>query len=213
MYQVMTAEHAKLDLKKALSTSLLAGGITFSLFVLMDKLTSVDLDYIEPPESYPLFDTVMREPKKNPIIKKVIKPLPEPKMPPASLVKLETLPPDDTGVTGVYKAELPTPVVSQKTLSLFSMGNGEVTPVVRMEPKYPVTAARDGIEGWVKLVFTIDAAGQVKDIQVIEAEPSRIFNREAKRALARWKYKPQLVDGKPSAKTGNQVVLNFRLDS
>lgn len=213
MYQVMTANHDSLDVKKALSTALLASGITFGLFVMMDKLTSIDLDYIEPSKPYPLVDVVMHEPKKDLTIKKPLKPLPEPKMPPPSLVKLETMPPDDTGVTGVYTAKLPTPVVSQKKLSLFSKGDGEVTPVVRMEPKYPVTAARDGIEGWVKLVFTIDAAGQVKDIQVIEAEPSRIFNREAKRALARWKYKPQLVDGKPTAKTGNQVVLNFRLDS
>jgi protein TonB len=47
---------------------------------------------------------------------------------------------------------------------------------------YPREAAISGIEGWVKVEFTITAIGTVKDPRVIDAEPARVFNREAIRA-------------------------------
>ena len=74
--------------------------------------------------------------------------------------------------------------------------DGEETPIVRREPKYPVQITHDGKEGWVQLSFTINELGGVEDVKVIAAEPKRIFDREAKRALHKWKYKPKIVNGK-----------------
>lgn len=85
-------------------------------------------------------------------------------------------------------------------------------PIIRIEPKYPVQASRDGKEGWVRLSFTINEFGGVEDIDVIDAEPQRVFDREAKRALRKWKYKPQIVDGIPVKMTGMTVQLDFNLD-
>jgi protein TonB len=90
--------------------------------------------------------------------------------------------------------------------------DGEATPIVRIEPKYPVQAARDGKEGWVRLSFTINEVGGVEDVDVIEADPKRVFDREAKRALRKWKYKPKIVDGKPVKQPGMRVQLDFTLD-
>lgn len=84
-------------------------------------------------------------------------------------------------------------------------------PIVRIEPRYPQQAARDGITGWVRLGFTIDETGAVTDIQVLAAEPANTFNREAVRALARWKYQPQWSKGKAVRQTGMQVQLDFNL--
>jgi protein TonB len=64
----------------------------------------------------------------------------------------------------------------------------------------------------VQLSFTIDEVGGVTDIKVIKAEPKRLFDREAKRALRKWKYKPKIVDGKPQLQTGMSVQLDFKLD-
>ncbi len=92
------------------------------------------------------------------------------------------------------------------------MRDGEATPIVRIEPRYPVQAARDGLQGWVRLRFTIMEDGSVDEVEVIEAEPRRVFDREAIRALRRWKYSPKVVDGKPMRQPGMQVQLDFTLD-
>lgn len=87
------------------------------------------------------------------------------------------------------------------------------TPLVRIEPRYPVTAAREGISGWVQLGFSIDESGAVTEIRVLAAEPARMFEREAMAALKRWKYQPKQVDGKAIKQTGMQVQLDFNLDN
>jgi protein TonB len=72
-------------------------------------------------------------------------------------------------------------------------------------------AAREGKEGWVQMSFSIDTLGGVTDIKVIDSQPKRIFDREAKKALAKWKYKPKIVDGKPIVQTGLTVQLDFKM--
>ncbi|URQ88120.1 energy transducer TonB [Pseudoalteromonas sp. SCSIO 43088] len=89
----------------------------------------------------------------------------------------------------------------------------EPKPIVRIEPKYPVQAARDGKEGWVRLTFTINEVGGVEDVNVIEAEPSRVFDREAKRALRKWKFRSKIQDGKPVKQKNMEVKLDFKLSS
>ncbi len=90
--------------------------------------------------------------------------------------------------------------------------DGEATPIVRIDPKYPPQAARDGREGWVRLSFTINEQGGVDDIKVIDADPKRIFDREARRALAKWKYKPKIEGGKPVKQFAQTVQLDFKLE-
>lgn len=87
-----------------------------------------------------------------------------------------------------------------------------IEPIVRIEPKYPIQAARDGKEGWVELAFIINELGGVEDVDVINAEPKRVFDREAKRALRKWKYKPLVENGKPVKQYNMTVRLDFTLN-
>ncbi len=89
--------------------------------------------------------------------------------------------------------------------------DGDATPIVRIEPKYPVKAAREGKEGWVKMRFTIAKDGSTKDIEVIDAQPPRLFDSEAKRALSKWKYSPKMEGGKPLEQPGIVVQLDFKM--
>ena len=69
----------------------------------------------------------------------------------------------------------------------------------------------DQIEGWVKLEFTVLEDGSVGDVKVLEAEPGRIFNSAATRAILRWRFKPKVVDGKPVQRRATQTI-DFKLD-
>ena len=91
------------------------------------------------------------------------------------------------------------------------MGSG-VMPLVRIEPQYPRKAAMQGIEGWVILQFDVTPSGTVSDVKVLSAKPPRIFNREAVKALRKWKYRPKIEDGKPVEQKGLKVQLDFKLE-
>lgn len=98
-----------------------------------------------------------------------------------------------------------------------NMGSGatdrSATPLVRVEPRYPIDAARDGITGWVRLAFSIDEVGNVTDIEVLAAEPANLFNREAIKALKRWKYQPTIVNGVAIRQANMTVQLDFNLQN
>lgn len=72
----------------------------------------------------------------------------------------------------------------------------ELTPLVRILPIYPEQARARGIEGYVTLRFTVTETGAVADPEVIASEPPGYFDRYAIRAVLKWKYQPQLADGK-----------------
>jgi TonB family protein len=69
--------------------------------------------------------------------------------------------------------------------------------VKRVNPDYPPSAERKGIEGFVDMQFVASATGEVKDIIVTNAQPQGVFEGDAMRALKRWKFKPMQIDGAP----------------
>ncbi|WP_371193261.1 energy transducer TonB [Glaciecola sp. SC05] len=66
-------------------------------------------------------------------------------------------------------------------------------------------------EGWVMLEFDINTLGEPVNISVLESVPARIFDKEAVRALTKWKYKPKIVDGVPVVQKDLKVRLDFTL--
>jgi protein TonB len=89
--------------------------------------------------------------------------------------------------------------------------DSDIIPIVRVNPQYPLRAAERGIEGWVEVEFTISAAGTVKDPVVIASYPGKIFNREALRAIRKWKYNPKIEEGTAVERPGVRVRLKFEL--
>jgi protein TonB len=90
--------------------------------------------------------------------------------------------------------------------------DGDIIPLVRVTPMYPVRASERGIEGWVEVEFTITALGTVKDPTVVGYEPSSVFNRAALRAIRKWKYNPKIADGVAVERPGVLVRLVFDLE-
>ena len=85
------------------------------------------------------------------------------------------------------------------------------TGIVKIQPQWPREALLNGTEGWVKVQFTIMEDGTVGSASVIESQPRRLFDRNAIRAILRWKFKPRVVDGKAVKRDAVQTI-EFKLD-
>ena len=195
---------------RMISSIVLAALVTFSLFAMMYLLIKPPLAERTLVKPLPVVE-LFRNPEDPPV---VVKKMPEP---PPPVVPPELAPQTPATVTKVAlpgpSFTLTPPAIGPTDLAIGSGRDSTATPVVRVEPRFPVTALRDGISGWVKLSFSIDESGAVTDVQILQAEPRGGFEREAARALRRWKYQPQVVDGKAIRQTNLQVVLDFSVDA
>ena len=87
----------------------------------------------------------------------------------------------------------------------------DIMPIVRINPVYPPSAAMTGTEGWVRLKFTITKSGSVRNVRVLKSHPVNIFDKSALEAVSRWKYRPQIENGKPMSIT-HTTQLDFVLE-
>lgn len=194
---------------------LLGAAVTFALFVLMAYLISGGAQRAEPPDAPTTIDIVQAPPDQDVAERQRTPPPPPdpPEQPPESPPSDPD--PTDDGVSfdmGMGDVDLGGADTGLGDPGAGMSRDGDAQPIVRVEPRYPPAAARDGVEGWVRLRFTIDETGGVTDIEVIESEPRRVFDNEARRALRRWRYAPQVVDGEPQRQEGMTVQLDFTLD-
>jgi protein TonB len=194
--------------------SIVAGGLaTFSLFVLMHELTSNELIPIAERKPITLVSSVYE--KKDEIIREdryKIKPPPLVLSPPERDVEAipnEVISADGFGEPTVLITDA---VAKDSKFTDFNQAS-DARPIVRINPEYPAVASRDGIEGWVELSFSIDESGAVRNVNVTNSEPQRIFDRAAKRALQRWKYQAKKHNGKAVVQDGLSVMLIFKISA
>ena len=80
-----------------------------------------------------------------------------------------------------------------------SGGESRAAEVVKTTPPdYPPDAVRKHQEGWVEVEFTVMPDGTVANATVVNANPARIFNSAALRAVERWTFKPRTDNGTPT---------------
>ncbi len=193
------------------------GGVTFSLFILMaylikadvrppiaEKIPSIQLNMVEPDDDINLLER--RMPKK---------PQP-PKNPP---------PPQTQRIAKAERPKVQSMNLNMERMDVAiagsglylgppgggNMGDGEAIPMVIIQPRYPRKAAMEGIEGWVKFRFTISPDGTPIDVELIDAQPRRIFERDARRAIYKWKFKPNVVDGVAVIQKNMVYTMQFQL--
>ena len=194
------------------STAVIGGAaMTFAAFAFMQYLISGEQRApVKPGDD--IIVEIFQAPEDSKVrhIQKIQPPPPMPKVP-------QKAPPLDTSADPVLAISDFTPVTiddfGDDINNTINRPTGDATPIVRINPKYPTTAARDGIEGWVQLSFSISPTGEVIDPVVINAEPKRTFDREAIRAIKRWKYRPKVIEGVAQLQTGQTVQLDFKLDN
>lgn len=188
-----------------------AAAVSLLVFYGMSKLLATDEQSTYIPHQVVDVDLFVPRADKPAEIRHTLPPKPVEVPPPAAprITNLASGAGDDLPIETIT----PPPVsVGTDTPAIGAAPSQDATPVVRMEPKYPVDAARNGIQGWVELSFSIDTLGQVQDVTVLNSEPRRVFDQAAIQALKRWKYRPKVVEGKAIMQTGLAVRLDFNLE-
>jgi TonB family protein len=77
-----------------------------------------------------------------------------------------------------------------------------------VQPVYPESARKRGIEGWVELAFTVTPSGTVEDVEVRNASPANVFDESAVRAIRGWRFEPVERNGEKIAQRA-MVRLRF----
>ena len=63
--------------------------------------------------------------------------------------------------------------------------------VSRSDLEFPREAVQAGADkGRVKARLTIDRAGEVTRVEIVEANPRRIFDRAVTKSLSQWRFNP-----------------------
>ena len=121
---------------------------------------------------------------------------PQPKRPPQPEIQLDdkTPPPVQQFDLDLPDFNLPTDFSGAFLGNINDMGRGtsQLIPLVKIAPRCPSEAAMGGINGSVVLELLVNESGRVDTIKIKQARPSRVFNKEALKAVRRWQFKPEL---------------------
>jgi protein TonB len=203
-----------------LASLLLGVAVTLVLFFIMQALIdSGDQAYrsdsdgqimefvrIKDDESLSLKDR--RKPKKP-------EPPKEPPPPPKMIVEKQVKPTMNKVKIDIPNIDLPTIAGGGPFLGNWAgnpLAEGDVLPIVRIDPQWPREALVEGIEGYVIVEVIIAADGSVARAVVVESVPRRLFDRNVIRAVLKWKFKPRIINGVAVERRAIQR-LDFSLDS
>jgi TonB family protein len=84
-------------------------------------------------------------------------------------------------------------VKPHRALSVLSADAGAALALHRVAPVFPQRARIAGIEGRVMLGFSVDLAGQAREIRVLAATPLGEFEAAATQALREWRFNAEAV--------------------
>ena len=186
----------------------LAALVTLSLVYGMHLL--IKQDAVEPEEDKrpPIPSIVMKDP--GPIVtdydraKKIV----EPETPPPTVIETNI----EVTTSGTDYL-LPTVKIKPDNTGLkIDLGGGNLVKQVMIAPTYPRHALRNGTEGYVDIAYDVTAFGGTENITVLYAEPEGVFERAALAAVARWKFRPQMIDNEPVPTQGLKERVRFTIE-
>jgi TonB family protein len=89
------------------------------------------------------------------------------------------------------ETQAPTMVATAPASTLAPVAKPKLEPIAREEPEFPREAVRANITGGrVRARLTVDKDGRVSNVEIVAAEPRRVFDRAVDRALSRWRFEP-----------------------
>jgi len=153
----------------------------------------------------------------NPVPEDILAPPPREK--PQEVKRVETPPPPpiiDRGQTD-KPTEIPTelrgeiPIFEAPKIdvgpAVITVSDRDVQPLVRIAPIMPPRAEKSG---HCKVRFNVSAEGAPYDVTATYCTQS-LFERATIKSVAKWKYNPKIVNGRPVAMIGVENKVSYRL--
>ncbi|MDG2229463.1 MAG: energy transducer TonB [Gammaproteobacteria bacterium] len=203
-----------------LSAMILGVIISLSLFFLMQALIdSGEQDYRASNEGQ-IMEFIRIKDDENLSFKDRVKPKKptppkEPPPPPKLIVEKQAKPTVNKIKIEIPNIDLPTIAGGGPFLGNWQgnpLAEGDVLPIVRIDPQWPREALAKGIEGYVVVEVTIASDGSVRGASIIESVPKRMFDRNVIRAVLKWKFKPRIINGVPVERKAVQT-LEFKINA
>lgn len=190
----------------------LASAVTLALFYFMQALIATGGDLDQRVNVVRIVDATMPE-----IVMEVVREVERPE----EIQQLDQPPPDvpdrNINMDGDNNLNISRDVVNvDLDLNIGAAGlgatDGEMLPLVNIQPTYPTRAAQRGIEGWAQVSFTVTETGGVRDVFVVDAEPAGMFDQASIRAAERFRFQPRVVNGQPVEVPNVQYVFRYQLE-
>lgn len=188
----------------------LATFITFGLFLGMHFLISTGEVVLLEQKIRPKIDFGGVRKAEPPADKKIIAPVPQDiiEVPPIPDIEFTGI---DTGGPAIGEPNIavnPSVKLVNKQ-SAFGV-DGDFIPIVKPAPQYPIVMQEKGIEGFVRVQFTVTKEGMTSDVVVVSSSHQG-FERNAIKAAQNFKFKPRVVNGEAVTVTGVFNLIEFKL--
>jgi len=185
----------------------LAALVTVSLFMLMQALVQSDRSLIEEVQDTVAIDiTRAQRDEESQTDQRNERPDVEDQPPPPPPMDTRTERPDLGGLqVGIPDIDM--------NLNTGAIGpiDGEIQPLVRVPPEYPIRAAERGIQGRVCVRFTVTPEGTVANPEVYSSD-SNLLNSTSVRAISRFRYQPKIENGEPVSRPNVQFCFDYNLE-
>ena len=192
----------------------LALSMTFLLLWGMQKLIAGGNEVMTDPAKGNVLDFI-RLKKDETIVKKERKPQkpakPKESPPQMTAPPMQQSNPNVNATKSSFSADIQADTGLSSGLNLDSY-DGDYLPIVKVAAIYPRRAQSRGIEGFVIVEFVVTKTGAVSNAVVVKAKPEGIFDRAALNAVAKFKYKPRVIDGVAMEVAGVQNKISFEID-
>lgn len=196
------------------SALIVATTVTFSLFMVMQSLVAdpdLNLKESKKPRSLNVIQDIKDTPPQRK--ERIVEKPPEPEIiePEIDIPKTANVAPSKINL-----APPPAAATGRAGLGDINLGagaDGDFLPLAIQQPIYPNRAQERGIEGYcvVRLTVLEDGTVDPNSIELVEEEPKNMFFRASKKAAAKFKYKPRVVNGKGQKVTGVIYKFSFNL--
>ena len=198
-----TTQHSKFNSKhRAAIVSMPIGPVlVFSLILAMNQfIGKVDKTPVQEVTEIAMVKQIQEEPKKE--IKKVEPPRRiTPTQAPAPFTGLDTaLSGIDLGLLGFNAGqigELDDSLIGNTGNAVMTADLVDVPPraVSQGSFRYPPSAKKNGIRGYVVLSILVSEKGSVDQVQVLESSPSGVFDAAALQGIRSWQFEPAKYQG------------------